>query len=258
MGILTLANISAGIIVVWALILTMLEIRFPYQSGYKTFRKGFFMDLFWYTIVQSYALGLIIAYMIQWLDRNTDLSEMHLVRHWPLAGQFVFFLVVHDLWQYWFHRLQHRYFYLWRTHEPAHATPEVDWLVGSRSHALEILIAQTVEFAPIILLGASPEIPVLKALSDAVWGMYNHSNIRVRHGVMLYIFNGPELHRWHHALTVPKGGANFATKLSLWDWLWKTAYYPQDRLPDYGLRSEIAYPNYSYFRQLILAFRPRR
>ena len=64
-----------------------------------------------------------------------------------------FFFVVHDFYIYWFHRLQHRSAILWRIHEAHHATPEVDWLSGSRSHALEILINQTVEFAPIFLLG---------------------------------------------------------------------------------------------------------
>ena len=37
---------------------------------------------------------------------------------------------------------------LWRMHEAHHATADVDWLSGARSHALEILINQTIEFAP--------------------------------------------------------------------------------------------------------------
>jgi len=251
-----LAYLSLIIIVSWAIILTVLERIIPYQKGYKVFRRGYWMDFFWYTLVQSYLLGVLIALLIQTADGVTSLSGLHLIRHWPVWGQVLFFLFTHDLWQYWFHRLQHRNRYWWRTHEAAHATPEVDWLVGSRSHALEIVVAQTIEFAPIFLLGASPEVPIIKGTLDAVWGMYNHSNIRVSHGWLIYFFNGPQLHRWHHH-NAPFGmGCNFATKLSVWDWLWGTAYLPRlDERPSYGFRGMDKYPVYDFFRQFWHAFR---
>jgi len=60
----------------------------------------------------------------------------------------------------------------------------------------EILINQTLEYLPIIVL-ASPEVAVIKGSIDVVWGMYIHSNIDVRSGVLQYVINGPEMHRWH-------------------------------------------------------------
>ena len=72
---------------------------------------------------------------------------------WPVWVQLLFFLVTHDLYIYLFHRLQHRVPLLWRVHEAHHATDDVDWISGARSHPLEILINQTIEFAPIVLLG---------------------------------------------------------------------------------------------------------
>ncbi|MDH3252780.1 MAG: sterol desaturase family protein [Ignavibacteria bacterium] len=242
----------------WAVVLAILERKFPYVPGYKVFRQGFWTDFFWYTLFQSYFLALVIAYIINTADQVTGGSRLGLVRGWPLWVQLVFFLVTHDFWQYWFHRFQHRTFLLWRTHEAAHAPLHVDWLAGSKSHASEILIAQTVEFAPIFLLGASPEIPILKGLIDALWGMYNHSNINLKTGWFLYVFNGPELHRWHHDLEVPRGGVNLSTKLSLWDWLLGTAYYPKSRKAGkYGLSEGIAFPYESYFAQVLHPFRPR-
>jgi hypothetical protein len=44
---------------------------------------------------------------------------------------------------------------------------DVDWLSGARSHALEILINQTIEFAPIVLLGAAPEVALIKLTRPA-------------------------------------------------------------------------------------------
>lgn len=250
-----LEYISFVIIVGWAAVLALLERLFPYQPGYKVFRKGFWMDFFWYTLVQSYFLGLLIAWIIRTMDANGSVSRLHPITHWPLALQVILFLFTHDLWQYWFHRIQHRNRYFWRIHEAAHATPEVDWLVGSRSHALEILIAQTVEFAPIVLLGARPEVALIKVTMDAVWGMYNHSNINVNQGKLIYFFNGPQLHRWHHHV-VDGRGCNFSTKFAVWDWIWHTAYLPKpDERPVYGFRGMEKYPVYSYFKQLTFAFR---
>jgi sterol desaturase/sphingolipid hydroxylase (fatty acid hydroxylase superfamily) len=251
-----LAVISPLVIVGWAVTLTLLERLFPYLPGYRILRPDFWTDLVMYTLVQSYVLALIISLIIDLIDSSTGLSRLNLVSGWPLLGQWLFFLVTHDFWQYWFHRLQHRNRWLWRTHEAAHAPLHVDWLAGSRSHALEILIAQTVEFAPLVLLGASPSLPLLKGLTDAVWGMHNHANIDVRFGPLLYLINGPQLHRWHHDLDVPRPGVNFATKIALWDWIFGTAYFPRDRKPArYGLRDSSRWPHGNYWRQFIHAFR---
>jgi len=142
-------------------------------------------------------------------------------------------------------------------HEAAHAPLHVDWLSGSRSHALEILIAQTCEYAPIILLGASPEVALYKGLVDACWGMFNHSNIAVPRSCLLWIFNGPQLHRWHHDLDTPRGGVNLSTKLSIWDTLFGTRYLPAEprRPARYGLVRSDAFPHGSYLGQLLYPFR---
>jgi sterol desaturase/sphingolipid hydroxylase (fatty acid hydroxylase superfamily) len=201
------------------------------------------------------AFGLLISWLIAQLDTVTGLSRLHLVSEWPLALQCAFFFVVHDLYIYGFHRWQHSNRVLWRVHEAHHAGRDVDWLSGTRSHALEILINQTIEFAPLVLLGAAPEVAVFKGAIDAVWGMYIHSNLRVRSGVLQYVLNGPEMHRIHHARGLPPPGVNFATKLAVWDWLFGTGYLPQQRSFDYGLDGEVEFPD-DFFAQQWFAFRP--
>lgn len=251
----TFQIVSTCILVTFALLIIGLERRFPYREQ-EFFRKGFWTDFFWYSIVQSYVLGLVISFVIAWIDGSTGLSRLQLVSDWPLWGQFLFFFFVHDFYIYWFHRLQHHNDVLWRTHEAHHSVEDVDWVAGSRSHSLEILINQTIEFAPIVLLGAAPEIAVMKGLVDAVWGMWIHSNVNVRTGWLQYVINGPEMHRWHHAVDLPPPGVNFSTKIAVWDWLFGTAYLPQDRrLSGFGLGSVKEYPQ-NYFVQHLYAFRP--
>ena len=152
-----------------AVLLGLLERIMPYSKGQALFREGFFDDFALYTIAQSYILGIVIfSIIIARLDAAGGFSRFQLLAHWPLWLQGALFVVTHDFYIYWMHRWQHRNRYLWRLHEAHHSPASVDWLSGSRSHCLEILINQTVEFAPIALLGASPEVIPLKGAISAV------------------------------------------------------------------------------------------
>jgi len=229
------ALVSPIVILGCAGILALLEHRFPYDRGQRHLRDGFWSDLVGYAIVQSYVLGLVITSFIGWLDGVTGASRFHVISNWPVAAQVALFVVTHDFYIYWFHRTQHRVPLLWRIHEAHHSTPDVDWLSGARSHALEILINQTIEFTPIFLLGAAPEVALYKGIISAVWGMYIHSNVNVRSGWLQYVINGPEMHRWHHSAEETDGGFNYSTKLAIWDWLFGTARRPKDKPRAYGL-----------------------
>ncbi len=245
--------ISPLTIVVASQVFILLERRFPYDKGQKLFRKGWFNDFFVYSLLKSFVLGLAIGGIINAIDRATGLSALHVLAGWPLWAQIGFFLVTHDFYIYWFHRAQHRFPVLWRIHEAHHSVENVDWLAGSRSHALEILINQTIEFAPITLLTGKPELAIIKGMIDAVWGMYIHSNIDAKAGVIQYVFNGPEMHRWHHSSEYTGYGFNYGTKFAFWDYLFGTAHRPARKPPGYGL--DEPFPE-SYLGQLAFAFRP--
>ena len=248
-------------VVVAGALLVLLERVRPYNRGQRVLRPGFWIDFVLYCFVQSYVLGLVIGRVIHALDVHTGLSRLALVSAWPVGVQLAFFIVTHDLYIYLFHRLQHRSLLLWRIHEAHHSVHDVDWLSGVRSHALEILINQTVEFAPIVLLGAAPQVAVLKGAVSAIWGMFIHSNLDVRLGPLRYVINGPEMHRWHHAADAAAYGKNFSTKLAVWDWLFGTAYFPDParrKASRYGL-DYAEYPErfpVDYLVQQAYAFRP--
>jgi sterol desaturase/sphingolipid hydroxylase (fatty acid hydroxylase superfamily) len=269
LSLLVIVGASVGI--------ALLERVFPYQPGQRILRRGFWLDFAVYGLLQSWVLGLVISWVIREIDAASGgVSGLGLVRGWPVWVQLVFFVVTHDLYIYVFHRAMHGSTWLWRVHEAHHSTREVDWVAGARSHPLEILINQTIEWLPMILLGASPEVPVLKGVVSAVWGNFIHSNLDVRMGGLQYVINGPEMHRWHHAQELPWPGKNFATKLAVWDFVFGTAYYPHgaERVKPkaYGL-SEAEYPEVhaglgpwgqlvdtlrTYLRQTWAAFRPLR
>jgi sterol desaturase/sphingolipid hydroxylase (fatty acid hydroxylase superfamily) len=242
------------LIVLAACILIALERLWPFERGQPLLRAGFFDDLVLYTLAQSYLVGLPIAALIAWLDRVTGASTYGVVAPLAVWQQLALFVITHDLYIYAFPRAQHRFPLLWRLHEAHHSSKALDWLAGSRSHALEIVINQTVEFLPMVLLGARPEVVLMKGVVDAAWGMFIHANLDVRLGVLGFVVNGPEQHRWHHAREYRGDGVNFGTKLAVWDHLFGTAYRTNDKPPGYGL--DEAYPE-GYWRQTLHAFRRR-
>jgi len=207
-----------------------LERFFPYTKGMKFFREGWWLDMVWYTLIQSYFLKILIFdYFIAPSEQALGIAEQGYLSHWPIWALVLFFLLTHDLYIYWFHRWQHHSKILWRTHEAHHSVKEVDWLAGSRSHVLEIIINQTIEFAPIIFLldvETAAVVVTIKALLDAMWGMWIHANIDAKMGKLQYFINGPEMHQWHHANHQEVFYANYATKFAFFDWIFGTGFLP--------------------------------
>jgi len=244
--------ISTSLIIVAAIAFVILERLFPYTKNQKIFREGFFDDFAMYTIAQNYILSIVIfGGIIKFIDSSTGLSRLQLFTNIHIWIQLIIFTLSHDLYIYWMHRWMHNNKWLWRLHEAHHSPKKVDWLSGSRSHPLEIILNQTIEFAPIILLGAPVEVIAYKGLISAVWGMYIHCNVDIKSGWLQKIINGPEMHRWHHS-TGKGRNRNFATKFAFWDWMFGTAYLPETKADEYGLKT---YFPAHYFSQTLFAFR---
>lgn len=237
-----------------ALVIIALERWRPYDRQ-RLFRAGFAGDLIGYALLQSAVLSVVINGLVRALDAATGASRHGLVSDWPFAAQLALFVVTHDFYIYWFHRAQHSVGWLWRIHEAHHSAREIDWLAGSRSHALEILINQTIEVAAMVLLGASPDVMLTKGVISVVWGMWIHSNIDVHTGWLQKIINGPEVHRWHHAIDYKPPGKNFGTKFAIWDHLFGTVDQPARKPAGYGLAEP--FPT-GFFAQQAYAFRRAR
>ena len=223
-------TITTIILFTWVPVMVTLERLFPYTKGIKFFREGWWLDFFWYTIFQSYFLKILIFdYIIAPAKTSLGLANVGVLSNWPIWALVLLFLITHDFYIYWFHRLQHNTKVFWRTHEAHHSVRTVDWLAGSRSHALEIIINQTIEFAPIFFLldvkTAAIVVPV-KACLDATWGMWIHANVDVHSGRLQYFINGPEMHQWHHSNHPEVFYSNYSTKFAFWDWIFGTGFLP--------------------------------
>jgi sterol desaturase/sphingolipid hydroxylase (fatty acid hydroxylase superfamily) len=82
---------------------------------------------------------------------------------------------------------------------------------------------------PLGVLGGEPRVLLAIAVVGTLIGHLDHANLYLSWGPLRYVLNSPRMHVWHHARDLPAGhpkGANFGICLSLWDWLFGTAWWP--------------------------------
>ena len=194
-------------------------------------RRGFTTDLA-YLVFNGHLLALLLAPAAVWAAPAIDavvvpvLGKAH-VAGWPLWGQFLLAFFVVDLIQWGIHVLMHRVPALWTFHRVHHSIEDMDWLGSMRFHWLEIVVYRSLQYVPLLLLGFHWQVLAWLAVFATVMGHFNHANLRVELGLLRYVINHSAMHIWHHDVD-PHGrhGCNFGINLSLWDWLFGTAYLP--------------------------------
>lgn len=157
---------------------------------------------------------------------------------WPAAAQFVVFLVAADFLQWCVHVVLHKVPLFWQFHKLHHSIHRMDWAGNFRFHWMELVIYRSLLYVPLALLGGDGEPLFWAAVFATAWGHFNHANLAVDLGALGYVFNSPRMHLWHHDASSEGGTSkNYAIVFSLWDWLFRTAYWPRDRSP-----ARIGYP----------------
>ena len=218
----------------------LVERLLPWRKGQPTLRAGWLRDLgllalnghlfsLW-TGALTAALALGTTRLLQSWGLVLDSSP---VPRWPFLAQFLVFLVLADFLQWCVHNLLHRVPWLWAFHKVHHSITTMDWIGNWRFHWMEILVYKSLQWLPLAWLGASGETGLAVAVVSTLWGDFNHSNLNAGLGPLGYVFNNPRMHLWHHDVSTEGGVAkNFGIVLSLWDFVFRTAYWPRERSPE--------------------------
>jgi lathosterol oxidase len=164
---------------------------------------------------------------------NAHVQEM--VTSLPLTLQFVVLVFAADLVQYWTHRAYHEIPWLWKFHAVHHSTEHMDWLAGSRSHFVEVLVDRTVVMVPLYLLGPDRHALDAYVLFAALQAVLVHANVAIPFGPLKWLITTPQFHHWHHSSDRPAIDTNYAVHLPLYDKLFGTFHMPDEHWPaEYG------------------------
>lgn len=174
---------------------------------------------------------------------------------WPFLAQLLVVAVLAEFGQYWMHRLSHENKWLWRIHIAHHSTKRIYWLSGFRVHPLNIIWFHLSGVFILFLIGANTEVMLIFATLMGVSNTFQHANIKLKHGILNYIFSTNELHRWHQSTKLKEANNNYGAMLIIWGLVFGTYYRETDRPPNrLGVIGDESYPTDSYWKQLLIPF----
>ena len=231
-------NYFWGLIII-SLVVWIFEIIFPWRKSQKIFRKGFWIDiiymffnffLFSIIIVGFYEAFNKLLYDLSGIASNSialiDLSTFSQI------SQLIIFFITLDFFQWITHIMMHRFDFLWKFHKVHHSVKEMGFAAHFHYHWMENILYKPLKvFAVMLIGGFEPEQAYLIHFLTITIGHLNHSNIKLSYGALKYIFNNPIMHLHHHASSSSnnfKTGVNFAISLSIWDYIFKTNYIPNE------------------------------
>ena len=110
---------------------------------------------------------------------------------WPIWLKACATMMVGETAYYWAHRLSHQIPFLWRFHAVHHSAEQLDFLVNTRMHPVDLVWSRMIMLTPIFALGlANPLrfgdglVATTILLVGSMWGYFIHSNIRWRMGAV--------------------------------------------------------------------------
>ena len=139
------------------------------------------------------------------------------------VGTFAVVFVIADFLNWGTHLARHRIPLLWHFHEVHHSQRSLNMLTESREHFMEAMIASTVAFVPVALLGASFRVIAGAVTFTVFYNYFQHSNIRTNLGPLRHVLVTPQSHRVHHARDPEHHDTNFGVIFSVWDRIFRTA-----------------------------------
>lgn len=242
-------------LLVWLILLAIIFVpleRLTPQKKQKVFRPEFLVDLGHYfvnSLLPKVMLILPIS-IIAWATHYLQPIGLYKwVGDLPFLSRFALAIIVGEFGAYWIHRWSHENPWLWRFHCIHHSAKEIDWLVNTRAHPLDIFFTRFCGLLLVYIVGlAQPSsktadlLPMLYTFVGTIWSFFVHANVCWRFGFLEKLVATPAFHHWHHTNDDPKHiNKNYAAMLPIMDILFGTFYLPKNRWPtQYGIDRPVA------------------
>lgn len=256
-------NFFWGLIVI-SLFAWALEIAFPWRKDQSIVRKDFWLDGFYmffnFFIFATAISGIYKILELLFAEINMTAQSLAIIdmSQWAQWAQLLLFFVILDFVQWFTHVLLHKYPFLWKFHKVHHSVKEMGFAAHLRYHWMENIFYKPLKTLGVMILGGfQPEQAYIVHFLAITIGHLNHSNVKITWGPLKYIFNNPVMHLYHHASVLPDGksGVNYGISLSLWDYIFKTNYIPEDSgTVEIGFKGDEKFPK-GFFGQITYGFK---
>ena len=242
-----------------------LEIAFPWRKNQAIFRKDFWLDAFYmffnFFIFSVFIAGFYSVFELIFNDLGITIKSLAFINleSFPSWLELLIFFVILDFVQWFTHVLLHKFEFLWQFHKVHHSVKEMGFAAHLRYHWMENIFYKPLKTIGVMLIGGfEPEQAFIVHFFAISIGHLNHANIKITWGLLKYILNNPVMHLYHHVKELPAhkpNGINFGISLSIWDYIFKTSYIPDENgTIELGFPDEEKFPK-SFFGQLIYGFK---
>jgi len=218
---------------------------FAFYSYYSVIAIVFIGEVLWEKrpLQQSFSirwlnnigLEFVSSYAVRWLipvvamDLALRCSEQNVgvlnLLNMPLLISLVLGLLALDAWEYWLHRLFHRYLFLWRFHLIHHSDLDLDFTTHVRHHPLESLLGQLFMLLFVVLMGLPALAVMFYSVAAFSVSFFAHSNISLPaklDSVLRCFIITPDMHRVHHSIDKPETNSNYGMVFPWWDKIFGT------------------------------------
>jgi lathosterol oxidase len=247
-------------LLVMTLVFVPVERFWPRHPEQGTFRPEWSTDAtyFFVTHLPAQLLNFLMVLPAVFASRWLAIPQfMAFTTSLPFLVQLPATILVADLGQYAVHRMFHKVPFLWRLHSVHHSIRTMDWLAGSRSHFLDIVLTRGLIMIPLRLCGFSQAAMVGYLVFVSFHATFSHTDFKPRPVWLEPYFVTVRYHHWHHAAEADAVDVNFAIHFPFIDRLFGTYHLPKDAWPErYGL-IDSAMPD-GFFAQLLSPFRGQR
>jgi len=216
-------------------------------------RRWFATDVAWYGVAVA-ATALSVFILRPLLARLSVPPLRDVLAGAPFVAKLVIGVVVFDLVSFIVHRCLHRYDRLWAIHKVHHSSLELDGFATTRAHMAENMLRFIPSQALLFIIGMPVGVVATTVAIAAIYGVSNHSNLRIDLRWVEAVLVTPRLHRRHHVPATTM--SNYGGIFTVWDRLASTLVRadtsPAER---YGVPGEVdTYPQRfaEAFRQPIL------
>jgi len=243
-------------LLVMTVVFVPVERFWPLHRGQKTFRPEWTTDAFYFvaTHLPAQLLTFLMVLPALLLTRWLAIPSLQaFVQRWPYLVQLVAAIFVADLGQYVVHRTFHTVPFLWRFHSIHHSIKTLDWIAGSRSHFIDIVITRGLVMIPMMVCGFPQSVLAGYLVFVSFHATFCHTDFRPDAHWLERYFVTVRYHHWHHAADKEAVNVNFAIHFPFLDRLFGTHHLPEGRWPaGYGIPGHPV-PK-GYWRQLLYPF----
>lgn len=206
--------------------------------------------------------GLVLGWLLHIPERLTESKGLLTALALPALAQFGIGFVLADFFDYAFHRLMHRWRWLWLIHSVHHSDPQLDASTGARFHPVEVTIEVVLKSFLFLGLGVPLWVEGARACVLNPINLVQHGNVEYPPWIerrLGWLLVTPEMHRIHHSPDAQETNSNYGAAFSFWD-RWFGTYTAPDpsRGRSFGLRALAADSWQSVAGMMLTPLRARR